>query len=243
MYSINRSFQKYASKDVSFDDTPDRDYLIDDDWRAPPVSKTILGISENKRFEADDAFSDIYDQYANTEADRIADAARTMRWDETDSITAGYSQALSERTRYASTKADEDEYERAKLEMAYKLDKIRARNPQFVSRTAHYTDATFDDDDSAPLLRGNQHPARSRLPSMYGSCGDGRRGEWGGRNYPYSSTPNLPSQGGAGRGCIDSLQGKRYRMGPLPTPRCSIMRGDTRVANGSRQGITRQSWY
>lgn len=243
MYSINRSFQRYASKDTSFETTPDTDYLIDDDWRAAPVPKRIYGISENKRFEADDLFSDITDQYAVPEADRIADAGKMMRWDETSSITAGYSQALSERTRYASTKADEDEYERAKLEMAYKLDKLRARNPQFVSRTAHFTDATFDDDDSAPLLRGSQRPGRSRLPPMYGGCDrEPPQKRWGDSDYPYSSTPNLPSSV-RGQGCIDSLQGKRYRMGPTPTPACSVMRGVTRVSNGSRQMVPRERWY
>jgi hypothetical protein len=260
MYSINNSYQRFASKNAGFDDIPDRDYLIDDEWRPAPVAKRILGLSESKRFAADDVFSDIFDEYASIEADRIADASKMQRWDDAPNIASDYAQALSERTRYSSTKADEEEYEKNKLIMAAKLDKTRRRYPQRISMTAHYTDATFDEDvqDSAPLYRGNQRPGMSRLPSMYGNCGVAYSNDLNkpyGGNFPYSPnetafspTPNLPRMPRSILRAPDSINlGGGDRR--LPTAfgrspeKCSVQPGRVRVANGSKSGITRKGWY
>ncbi len=267
MFSINTSFQKYASKNDAFDAIPDRDYLVDDEWRAAPVAKRILGLSESKRFEADDVFSDIFDEYASYEADRIADASKIQRWDDAPNIASDYAQALSERTRYSSTKADEDEYERNKLIMAAKLDKARRRYPQRISMTAHYSDATFDDDvqETAPLYRGSQRPGLSQLPSMYGRCGVAQSQnlgrEWGG-NFPYppndlsfprsqstpfTPTPNLPSMPrrvqrapqALNLGACDNLPGP---FGRTPEE-CGVVRGRVRVSNGSKRVIRAKDWY
>lgn len=253
MFSINNSFQRFASRNADFDDIPDRDYMIDDDWRPAPVAKRILGLSESKRFEADDLFSDIYDEYASIEADRIADASDIQRWDEAPNIAADYGRALSERTRYSSTKADEDEYERNKLIMAHKLDKVRRRYPQRISMTAHYTDATFDDDvqDTVPTFRGAQRPGMSRVPSMYGKCDDRRRNP-----FPYNQaalnsgfptpTPNLPrmperafESRALNLGACDNLPGPFAPEGR----KCANVPGRLRVPNGSKRGIARQGWY
>lgn len=236
MFGITEAFKKYASQSADFDSRPDRDYLVDDEWRAPPVAKTILGISDNKRFENDDLFSDIYDDYAYVEADRIADASKMQRWDETASITGGYAKALSDRTRYAATKADEDEYARLKLDMAYRMDKHSARRPQYVSRAAHYSEGTFDDTtDEAPIFRGAAKPGRSRLPSIYG--------EQPRQPYPWSSTPNLP--GGNPRvNCIDHLSGRESgHMSPGPQRECAMIRGRIRVGNGTTRRVPKKEWY